>query len=326
MIVLIGQVDERRDIGAVAFSNDGSTFATGGASRDYSIRVWDRRTLAGVARLRGHKKRITSLAFAQDAATLVSSAADRVVALWDVARAERVASHDAHTKIVNRVACLETEPKLVASGGQEGAAWMWRPDSEPRPRTMLTHRGSVNAVALSPSGDLVVTGGGTERGTSSIDVWEVSTGRPVHRLGGHSDWPLWAGFSRGGDLLASGSYGEICLRDARSFQLSRVLRRPDTLAFSTVAFSFMSDSRTFASGGWAHDEDRVEVRDASGGLRGWDVKRKGLVQLWDLETGRLRDSFHAHDDALRCLAASPAEGLLITGGKDGAKLWQVANV
>lgn len=327
MLRLVERHEDKRSIGAIAFSSDGSRFATGGAYRDHSIRVWDRRTLTRIATLRGHKKRITGLAFAQEASTLVSSGADGKVALWNVERAERLASHDAHTKAVNDVACagpFGMEPRAVASGGQEGAVCMWRPDSETRPRTMAAHQGSANAVALSPRGDLLVTAGGVERGNFSILVWDIATGRPVRALAGHSDWPLWVAFSRDANLLASGSYGEICLWDARSLQLSRTLRRPDTLRFSTVAFSFTSDPCTFVSGGWAHDEQSVEVRDASGAVRGWNVTRKGLVQLWDLTTGRLRDCVPAHDDGLTCLAASPTEGLLITGAKDGAKMWELA--
>jgi WD40 repeat protein len=97
---------------------------------------------------------------------------------------------------------------------------LWRPDSETRPRTMPAHQGSANAVALPPRGDLLVTAGGVERGNFSILVWDIATGRPVRALAGHSDWPLWVAFSRDADLLASGSYGEICLWDARSLQRS----------------------------------------------------------------------------------------------------------
>ena len=78
------------------------------------------------------------------------------------------------------------------------------------------------------------------------------------------------------------------------------------------------------SGGWAHEEEKVEVRDTSGNLVGWNSRRKGLVQLWDLETGQLRDSFPAHDNALTCLAVSPTEGILVTAGNDGAtKAWSL---
>jgi WD40 repeat protein len=213
---------------------------------------------------------------------------------------------------------------LIASVGQDGMLCLWQYDSGVRPRSIAAHRGSVNAVAFSSSGDAIVTGGGIERGDFSLQVWDLRSDRAIQTLTGHSDWPLWVGFSHRGDLLASGSYGEICVWDARSWRLLKVLRRPDSLRLSTIAFSFTSDPRTFVSGGWAHEEEQVEVRDTSGSLVGWNSKSKGLVQLWDLETGQLRDSFTAHDDALTCLAASPTEGILVTAGKDGAtKAWSL---
>ena len=83
---------------------------------------------------------------------------------------------------------------------------------------------------------------------------------------------------------------------------------------------------TFVSGGWAHEDEKVEVRDTSDSVVGWNIKRKGLVQLWDLETGQLRDSFPAHDNALTCLSASPTEGILVTAGTDGVtKVWSLWN-
>jgi WD40 repeat protein len=120
MLSLLKTLTEPRSVGAVDFSSDGSKFATGGAYRDNSIRVWDRRTWKPIARLRGHKKRITSLAFAPDTSNLVSSSADRTVAVWDLARVQLVASHGAHKKIVYHVACRGMQQLLIASVGQDG--------------------------------------------------------------------------------------------------------------------------------------------------------------------------------------------------------------
>jgi len=227
---------------------------------------------------------------------------------------------------VNEVACREMQQQqlLIASGGQDGMLCLWEHDSGVPPRSIAAHRGFVKAVAFSPSGNVIVTGGGIERGDFSVQVLDLRSDRVIQTLTGHSDWPLWVGFSHCGDLLASGSYGEICVWDARSWRLLIVLRRPDSLRFSTIAFSFTSDPRTFVSGGWAHEDEKVEVRDTSGSLVGWNFKRKGLVQLWDLATGQLRDSFPAHDNALTCLAASPTEGILVTAGVDGVtKAWSL---
>src|SRR5437764_888294 len=82
----------------------------------------------------------------------------------------------------------------------------------------------------------------------------------------HSDWVLWAGFNQAGTLLGTGSYGEICLWDTESWELLRVLKRPSTEKFSTIAFSFSSDKEVFISGAWSHEELRHEVRDESGNL------------------------------------------------------------
>ena len=44
--------------------------------------------------------------------------------------------------------------------------------------------------------------------------------------------------------------------------------------------------------------------------------------IWDGLTGTLRETFKAHDDAIRCVAVSSNGSLIATGGTDGtAKIW-----
>src|SRR5215216_5208490 len=168
-------------VGAAAFSKDGTTFATAGFYRDNSIRVWERKSLSPVTRLRGHKKRVTDLAFDDRGSRLVSASMDGTVAVWDLAQRACSASHARHGKPVTSIAFAGAR-RLVASGGQDGGLCLWDGKPGSRPQALGAHPGRVNAVAVAPSGDMVVTGGGIERGAFAIRVWDVRTQRELHQL------------------------------------------------------------------------------------------------------------------------------------------------
>jgi WD40 repeat protein len=76
------EMTQRYPVGAVAFSPDGTTLASG-AGRN--ITLWD--TAAGRERavLKGHTLEVSALAFTPDGGALLSASIDRSVRLWDVA-------------------------------------------------------------------------------------------------------------------------------------------------------------------------------------------------------------------------------------------------
>jgi WD40 repeat protein len=181
---------------------------------------------------------------------------------------------------------------------------------------LATVGGRINSLAFSPEDRLLVSGGGIERQQFVVHILDSESGRLIRKLNGHSDWVLWVGFNAAGTLLGTGSYGEICIWDTRTWDLLQVLKRPSSERFSTIAFSFSAQNEVFISGAWSHEECR----------HGWNVTRKGLVQLWDLRSGKLTDSIEAHDDSLCCLAYNLEKDLLASGSADGVvKIWSLSS-
>ena len=64
-------------VASVAFSPDGKTLASGGASEDKTVRLWDVETGKQKHLLTGHEERINGVAFSPDGKTLASGSQGR---------------------------------------------------------------------------------------------------------------------------------------------------------------------------------------------------------------------------------------------------------
>jgi len=273
--------------------------------------------------LPGHRKYPTYLAFAGSVDLLVSGALDKQVKAWDCVEYREVAAHTGHQIGVTAVACSANGTRAV-SGDKSGNLFAWTMGDFRSPELFATMDGRVNSLAYSPAGEVLASGGGTERQQSIIHICDAESGSLIRKLEGHSDWVLWVGFNKTGTLMGSGSYCEVYLWDTKSWKLLQILKPPESERFSTIAYSFSSDNDVFISGGRSHEEVRHDVHDASGKLLGWNVTHQGLVQLWDLRSGKLNVSIEAHRDSLCCLAYNQQKDFLATGSADGVvKIWSL---
>jgi len=194
------------------------------------------------------------------------------------------------------VYCVAVAPdgKSLASGSRDGVVICWD-IREARPKwTVQAHADNGNgytqvlSVAFSPDSTMLASGGWDQ----TVKLWDALTGEPKRMLP-HENLVYSVAFSPDGKTLASGEHqdGIIRLWEVRTGQLNAVLSGGPGSVWS-VAFSH--DGKTLASGAYR-------------------VSTLGVVQLWDLTSGKVKLEIHAQPTGK--VAFSPDAKLLASTGR-----------
>ncbi|OQB40205.1 MAG: WD domain, G-beta repeat [Candidatus Latescibacteria bacterium ADurb.Bin168] len=263
---------------------------------------------------------------------------------YDLSEANLVRTMGGGAGYVSSLALSADGQRLVA--GYWGASiGIWRTSDGSLERTIPTAY-SVNSVAVTPSGQTIVSSGA---GSSGIDVWRQSDGELVRRLMGHTSEVTCVAIAPDGQTVVSGGYhpdNTVKVWRLSDGQLLRTLTG-HTHAVYCVAVS--PDGQTIVSGSygainvWRMPDGallRTLTLPSQSQVNGLAVTPDGrsvisasgypdiAVRIWRLSDGFLLRTLTGHALSVTSVAVSPDGGTIVSGGGDyssNLKVWRLSD-
>lgn len=298
---------------AIAFGWDGTRLAAAGNGL---VTVWRLTGGSGLSRVLAGDPRQTSditslslhgaLAFGRDGLGGLVWASNNGLIVWDQSES-RIVRRKRFSRDLDRSFqsfAISPDGRSVAVADVDQVK-IWRVDRNAAPVTLPL---GANALAYSPDGRLIASGGDTDDG--SIRLWDAHSGAQLGKPVRTSREVIWdVAFNPDGTQLASVGYGDNVSRwrvEAAGDDRARLApARPNRLrgqSGAVQAAAFSPDSRLLATG-----------------------DRGGTIRLWSAATGRPVGEPLATGGSIDDLAFDPRSAILASSDSGAIRLWDIEN-
>ncbi len=263
-------------ITALRFSPDGKMLAS--ASTDSTIRLWDVETGHNLHPTEGHEGEVNAIAFLPDGKSLASSSLDRTMRIWDLVSGKELRRLQGPEPKQGYLATFATDTAGRIAVGHGKSVRFWDASTDKESREPLALPGTVNHLALSPDGKVLLT----RLSGDQIFTWDVTSGEVLSSV--TLKGAMLVAFSPRGQPIVISSEGtenpvEWVIRDLGTEKVLGRFKLKQQGRFAPMAYAFSPDGRTMA----------VSFTSKT-------------IHLTELATGQVRKEFAEHPDFVNSLA------------------------
>ena len=293
--------EKRRHIGhglgfrSLAFSPDGRYLAASCGSADCRIYLWDAATGKEFRQLRGLMD-AHSLAFSHDSKLLAWGTLGGEVFLWNVNGKEKVRRLHRQFDAIHAV-CFSPDSRLLAAGGMDRRVTLCDAKTGKSQGSMVhcaERSGSVDCIAFTPNGKILISGGGLYE---PIRIWDRQSKKLLRELKWDGQLVRAIAISPNGETLAAEiTEGVVGFWDIGS---GKQIRKFPVHGGHCYSLAFSPDGKLLAFGGTNH-----------------------VVSIWDCATGKEMIPLPGHRAAVMKVAYTPdGESCFSATGEDTIRIW-----
>jgi len=276
------------------FSPDGKFLASG--CTEGEVKLWEIVDGSNSKTLSGHTERVNQVDISTDSKMVASASHDSTIRVWSIqGQLLHLLRKPDYTGFLNSVKFSKdcTTISCVQSGGIIN---QWSLMNNNVSSKKMKDDIYAEFVAFSPSGRYIAS---TLGGTMQLAVWDITSGRKVADMSGHSEEVIGAAFSTDGKRLISANCDSMCkIWDA-----------------TPQSFALADENR-------AHKEPVLCIKVSPDGKLGITGSYDGAISVWDLTTGARERQLKSHSGPIEDVCCSESGKWLVScSSNENSRLW-----